>query len=587
MPKRHPYLNLLVTIWQFAKGKRGKLILIYSMSIIANLIIMMEPYFLGKFLNVIQAGGDDVLFRAGVVLAIYVSLSALFWAFHGPSRCMERQLAFHVHTSFARRMFEIVTKLPLQWHRDNHSGQTIDKIGKAQRALMRFVDEGYVYIQSLIAFVMSLTAVFLIMRWSGLWIVFFGAIAVFIILRFDKVLTSTWREINRREHRVAAVFFDYVSNMSTIITLRLGRLARNEYVKKMRRVFPVLRRNIRANEGKWVVVDLVMMVTFFTVVMMYLTQDYRADGVIMVGTLVMLYEYVTRFIEVFYGLAWKYEKLVMTSTDLTAVSGILEDYDKLYSGKRVRPVSKDWRKIEIERLDFKYEDEKHRVHALKRIEIMLKRGQKIALVGESGGGKSTLMAVLRGLSVADQIEMKVDERAVGDLRALAEVTTLIPQDPEIFENTIEYNITMGIAHEQREVMRAVRLACFEKVLKKLPNGLKTNIREKGVNLSGGEKQRLALARGIFASQGSSLVLLDEPTSSVDSTNELAIYKNLLRYFNDRCLVSTVHRLHLLRLFDYIYVINSGRVVEKGTFKKLLAKEGGYLKKQWGDYKMGD
>jgi ATP-binding cassette, subfamily B, bacterial len=110
-------------------------------------------------------------------------------------------------------------------------------------------------------------------------------------------------------------------------------------------------------------------------------------------------------------------------------------------------------------------------------------------------------------------------------------------------------------------------------LARLPNGLQTNIAEKGVNLSGGEKQRLALARGIFFARDKQVVLLDEPTSSVDTKNEREIYGNLLRRFSACCLVSAIHKLHLLELFDIIYVLQDGRVVEQGDFAALIAADG--------------
>ena len=111
----------------------------------------------------------------------------------------------------------------------------------------------------------------------------------------------------------------------------------------------------------------------------------------------------------------------------------------------------------------------------------------------------------------------------------------------------------------------------------MPLGIKTDVREKGVNLSGGEKQRLALARGIFASQKSSIILMDEPTSSVDAHNEFNIYSNILKEYSDRCIISSVHKLHLLDLFDTVIVMDKGRIVQTGSFKKLKTQEGAFIK----------
>lgn len=579
---KHIYLNLLATIWRYAKGMRVRLVLTYFLFIIANLVFLLEPYFLGQFLNVIQENGPNMVKESAIYLGGYSLLALGFWTFHGPARTIERVMSFKIFQNFADRMFYIVTKLPLKWHKDNHSGKTIDKINRAGKALKDFTEEGYVYIEAVVPFFGSLGAIIIMIKWDALYLLGFGILALLIIFRFDRVLTATLREINKKEHKVSAAFYDYIGNIVTIITLRLERLAKNEFVRKIHSILPVYRKNVIVNETKWVVVDILLNIGFFITLMIFVYKSVAMGTTLMVGTVTMLYGYINKFTNVFYGLAWKYEKLVMTSTTLTTIDSILEAYDQYDLSKKIKNIGNNWEKIEIRNLAFKYEDEKHKVHTLKDINLDFKKGLKIALVGESGGGKSTLMSILRGLTPANHLDISVDGKNHKDIRVLSGITTMIPQDPEIFENTIEYNITMGIPQKKKEVMKAIKLACFDKVLKRLPEGLDTDIRERGVNLSGGEKQRLALARGIFAAEESSIILLDEPTSSVDSVNELQIYKNLFKVFSNKCLISTVHRLHLLNLFDMVYVINEGEIVEQGTFKELLSKKG-YLGRQWKSY----
>lgn len=117
-------------------------------------------------------------------------------------------------------------------------------------------------------------------------------------------------------------------------------------------------------------------------------------------------------------------------------------------------------------------------------------------------------------------------------------------------------------------MSACQAAHFTDLVKHLPKGLATNIQEKGLNLSGGQRQRLALVRGLLAAQTSDIMLLDEPTSSVDPKTEFEIYHKLLGEFADKAVVSTLHRLHLLPMFDYIYILRNGRIVDEGSFVQL-------------------
>jgi len=134
----------------------------------------------------------------------------------------------------------------------------------------------------------------------------------------------------------------------------------------------------------------------------------------------------------------------------------------------------------------------------------------------------------------------------------------------VFESSVRENVTMGLAYRQAEIDRACELAGFTSVIAQLPQGFETLISERGLNLSGGQKQRLALARGLLAAKDVGLVLLDEATSSVDATTEAEIYDRVMAAFAGACIVSSVHRLHLLRRFDTVLLLEQGRVIDSCT-----------------------
>ena len=131
---------------------------------------------------------------------------------------------------------------------------------------------------------------------------------------------------------------------------------------------------------------------------------------------------------------------------------------------------------------------------------------------------------------------------------------------------------MGVHVSEDEIEKAVKMSRLDKLISRLEKGLKTNVMERGVSLSGGEKQRLALARGFLAAKDSQFLLLDEPTSSVDIENEAEIYRNIFENFKDKVVISAVHGLHLLKEFDYIYLFKNSRIVAEGTFNDLLSDE---------------
>ena len=216
-------------------------------------------------------------------------------------------------------------------------------------------------------------------------------------------------------------------------------------------------------------------------------------------------------------------------------------------------------------------DDKIKDHNLHGIHMQLTKGKRIAIIGESGSGKSTLLAVLRGLyTPLSGTKLMKDQHTQMPFESIHDQVTLFPQDPEIFENTIRYNITLGLDYTEDEIKKACETVAFQEVIDLLPHKLESSIKEKGVNLSGGQKQRLALARGILASENSDIILMDEPTSSVDPKTELMIYNRLFNMFESKVLVSALHRLHLLEYFDFIYVMHDGKIIEEGTCKDLKA-----------------
>ncbi|HCW31977.1 MAG: ABC transporter [Candidatus Peregrinibacteria bacterium GW2011_GWE2_39_6] len=585
------YGYLVKTAWKFATPYQPRMLGYYLMFVFANLVSMSEPYVLALMLNTIQVGGDNLLIKVMGYLGLFVGIEFFFWVFHGNGRVLERITAFHIIKNYYDRLFFILSKLPLKWHKNHHSGEIASRVKKAAEAIYQFSDDSYEFIETIVRFIVSLVAIFILLPKFGVLALLMGVGIVIVIFRFDKLLVKDWREINERSHAADSTFFDYITNIGTVITLRLEKLAQNVFTNKVLRIFPVLRRNIIINEIKWFAISLGLVLMNALILFFYIYEQLSASKVILIGTLMALYQYSDRFVQVFFRLAWQYEKLVRLYTDVKTTEKIFSAYDevsKVQDFSLSKTSLRGWGNIGINQLSFRHDDETDGIHHLDKINLELKRGVKIALVGESGSGKSTLMTLIRGLHDADHVEVNIDGKIFPSLRVLANSVTLIPQEPEIFENTIEYNVTAGIPHKKEDVGLVCDWARFDSVVQKLPRGLKTNIKEKGVNLSGGEKQRLALARGLFAARSakSTILLLDEPTSSVDPKNEMMIYKAIFREFDQLCLVASVHRLHLLGWFDLIYLFDQGKIVGQGSFYDLLSRND-LFKTMWEQYQRED
>lgn len=577
------FLTLLLASWRYAEGRRGIMILYCGMFVCSNILNLAEPYVIGKLLNSIQEAASlpDPLRTMAPYFLILPLITLGIWAFHGPARILEQNTAFFVQSRFVDHFYRVVVSLPAQWHKNHHSGETISRLRKAHNALFSFVTYSFQFVEMMMSLVGSIAVLALLLPMAAFVAVCISGVAFTVIFFFDRWLMPRYEEINAKEHYTATALHDYLTNITTVITLRLEKLTQSEIWRRFTWYFPLFRRTAVVNEWKWFLATAVISLMTIAVLAWYAWSTMSAGGALLAGTFFMLYTYLQKIGGAFFTFAWKYSETVHQYADFRSAEDILHAETASASSRAALP--KDWRTIHIEDLHFTYEEKGGQEHHLHDIALTLRRGKKIALIGESGSGKSTIMALLRGLYAPGRVTVTCDGRLLKHgLKHLAPSVTLIPQDPEIFANTVEYNVTIDTKQAQREVLEDIALACFTAVLRRLPQGLQTNVVEKGVNLSGGEKQRLALARGFFAARDTDIILLDEPTSSVDSTNEMKIYRNLFKRFADRCIVSSIHKLHLLPMFSEAYVIADGRVVEHGPVRKLL-KGSGVLARLWAQY----
>ncbi|MDD3084078.1 MAG: ATP-binding cassette domain-containing protein [Candidatus ainarchaeum sp.] len=259
-------------------------------------------------------------------------------------------------------------------------------------------------------------------------------------------------------------------------------------------------------------------------------------------------------------------------TSVRNIDPIINVFEKKKKIKRVKMIG--WKKIIVTNLFFSYQNKKD-FYNLKNINLEIKKGEKIAFVGENGSGKSTMLMIIKSL-YHSKGEIYLDEIKLKDyFKGISYKIALIPQEAELFKNTIKHNITLGVKYRKEHIEKLVKITNFDKTLEKFPEKYEKNIGEKGSNLSGGEKQKLALTRGLLASKEKEIILLDEPTSKIDPKNELEIYKNILEEFKEKTIISTVHRLHLLKLFDKIVFFEKGKIVAAGNLEEVLKNENFY------------
>ncbi|WPB58973.1 ABC transporter ATP-binding protein [Xylophilus sp. GOD-11R] len=557
--------DLYRALWRHAEGARGQLLGAAGLLSAAQLSRLTMPWLAAQAINALQ-GGDMV--TSGRWIAALIGIYLASWFLHGPGRVLERNVGVRVRVRLADQLYGRIAAAPLAWRDGRHSGELQHRVVQASRALSDFAQNQFGYLQSAFNFVGPIVALALLSTTSGTIAVTGYVVIAVIILRFDRVLMQLARAENDAERRYAAALLDFVGNAGTVIGLRLQAASRKLLGRRMDAVMGPLRRAVMVNEGKWFAVDLLGMGLTWVLVVVYVLQHRQPGQAVMLGTVFMIYQYAQQAASVVGAMASNFQSFARMHTDYSSADPIWEAPGDPDATVPAVAADAPWNTLELRSATWRYADDAR--GGLHGVDLVLRRGTRVALIGPSGGGKSTLLRTLAGLYRPQQGQLLRDGVEVdwSELRTLA---TLIPQEAEVFEASVEENLTFGQPADAQALHSAVRTGVFDEVLERLPDGLASPVNERGGNFSGGQRQRLALARGALASRGSSVLLLDEPTSALDPQAESRVFDRMAEAFPTACVIASVHRPSLLARFDTIVVVEAGRVVDAGPRDEVLAR----------------
>ena len=262
--------------------------------------------------------------------------------------------------------------------------------------------------------------------------------------------------------------------------------------------------------------------------------------------------------------------------DASPMTAILQETPEILDKPGAQDLTVKAGALDLQDVAFSYEDSPEQDPVFPNLTLHIKPGEKIGLVGPSGGGKSTLTRLLLRFEDINGGSITIDDQNIADVTqsSLREMISYVPQEPLLFHRTIRENIAYGKPRAILEtVKRAAKQAHAHEFIEKLPQGYETIVGERGVKLSGGQRQRIAIARAIL--KDAPLLILDEATSALDSESEVLIQDALWQLMQKRTTIVIAHRLSTIQKMDRIIVLDDGKITEEGTHRQLLKHKGLY------------
>jgi ATP-binding cassette, subfamily B, bacterial len=409
----NPLGYLFGKTWRYSEGRRKSVVCFSIMFVIAKAISrVFLPLIIAAMFNIIQKQG---LTTASVkllleLLLLGVVVYLVFWSLHGPARIIERKNAFKVRAHYRKYLSKGLLMLPIEWQVEHHSGDTIDKIEKGTRALYDFSGGSFQFIYAGVQFVVSYGMLVYISPPSA-YIVLVGIVLIiWVITRFDRVILGQYMELNRAENAVSESITDAITNITTVIILRVERFVFEALASKIDKPCDLFSENVRLDEIKWCLMEVLGQFMVFAVMGTYFLRHIGTPKGVVIVASYLLFSYLNQISELSSQFCQKYSEVLQRASLVMNAEELAADFRVENFTNHVLP--KDWQELRIEDLSFSYAQEEDGESHLDNLSLSLIHGQKIALVGESGSGKTTLLKIMRDLYHPRSIKLSVDGREI-------------------------------------------------------------------------------------------------------------------------------------------------------------------------------
>jgi ATP-binding cassette, subfamily B, bacterial len=578
-----PVWAYIKAAWDATASQRLRCIAFIVLFILAYSIELLVPWAQGYAIDAfVRFGVNDIgMWHATMGILAFLAFRLTYAVFQHLGRYIQMTVAYNARMETLEKIFAAIFRFPLHWHTKNHSGDSLSKLNRSVGAIDNAVGT-YVWlvIEGLVKVFMATGALFALDALVAFNVLFMGLLTVLFMVLFNKRLTARYRQNNIFNNKITRICIDYLFNVVTIKTLNLEGAAEKYLDVQREEGAGYCRKITKYNELKWGTTAMGYTLMMGSSLFLYFWKIRSTGAVFEVQAVYVMISYVDKIFQAITSFTGYYGGIIESSTAYEDGAKILREAKVLPEALEEGLLESGWQQLNFHDLKFSYIAGESR--GLREMSFSIGPKEKIAIVGGSGGGKSTLLKVIGGMLLAESGYATTDRGETLALNTIYPISLLIPQEPEIFSETLRYNVTMGDTFPEGQIKKFIDLARLQGVIDKLPDGLDTDLAEKGLNLSVGEKQRVAMVRGLMRAENRQIILLDEPTSSLDPKTEKEVFLSLLDHFSDRVIMTACHRLNIVPLFDRILFVRDGQIIESGSFSELLRK-GGAFAEAWEDY----
>lgn len=405
-------------------------------------------------------------------------------------------------------------------------------------------------------------------------VLFIEFILVIIQSKMRKYISSETNNIRESHGDIFNITQEYVSNIRNIVISKSKLKFFKSYINKERRLMhDELKLNIAIVANMSITTILNSTIT----VAIYGYGGYKIiNGQLSVGELIAFQQYTNMLVGPCIDIIRSANQIVQAKVSIDRVYSIIDEPIDIKVDNRATKIDEvEINSIELKNVSFNYNDFNEERNILRNTNMVFKKGETTAIVGESGCGKSTIVSLLYRLWDITDGEILINNINIKDinLKSLRKSIHIVNQDVFLFDDTIRNNVDFNKQFSNDEVLKVCSIVGLNELLESLEYGIDTVVGEKGVKISGGQKQRIQMARAILSN--SKIVILDEATSALDNISQNSILNNINKYIKDKIVIVIAHRLSTIKDADNIYVLEKGKVVESGREEDLLAKDGLY------------